>query len=265
MSGEPTKKNFYVIGAGLGRTGTSSFQKALEILGLGPAYHMKEVFKNKHYQQWITLGEDPEDKETLNAVLLGAGHHSSCDFPSAVFWEQQLSIYPDAKVVLTARDPEKWYKSCTDTIFQMMPNHPLTPFGIVLGNWLGLSPSIMNRMFTKIVFENTFNGDWSKDNVIKCYNKHNRNVLVNCPPEKLLVFDVTQGWAPLCEFLEVPIPSVPFPHVNDTKQFQSFVWLRSMTGYVALSGALLSLPALMALASKFIYGTFIPPQLLIKE
>lgn len=264
MSTEQSKKKFYVIGAGLGRTGTSSFQKALEILGCGPAYHMREVFKHKHYQQWITLAENANDKETLNSVLAGSGHVSSCDFPSALFWKEQLEIYPEAKVVLTARDAEKWYKSCSDTIFQMMPNHPLTPFGIILGNWLGLSPAAMNVMFNKIILDKTFHGDWSKENVIACYNKHNKNVVDTCPPEKLLVFDVSQGWAPLCEFLDLPIPDVPFPHVNDTKQFQGFVMMRSMMGYLALGGVLVGIPALMALGSKYVTGSFIPPQLTAK-
>ncbi|HFE46446.1 MAG TPA: hypothetical protein ENJ18_13290 [Nannocystis exedens] len=35
------------------------------------------------------------------------------------------------------------------------------------------------------------------------------------PPSRLLVFEVAQGWAPLCEFLDVPVPTGAFPHLND--------------------------------------------------
>ena len=221
-----------VIGAGFGRTGTLSFKKALEILGFGPTYHMLEVGKNANL--WTTFANNTDDLDLLHEILGGAGYQSTCDFPSSPYWKEQCKLYPEGKVVLTARDPEKWYKSCCDTIFKMMPGHPASPFGITLGYWIGLAPMAFRAMHRKVILHDSFNDDLSKENIIACYNRHNDNVIKTCPPEKLLVFDVSQGWAPLCAFLDVPIPDVPFPHVNDTAQFQSVVKRRCCSAYTYL-------------------------------
>ncbi len=78
----------------------------------------------------------------------------------------------------------------------------------------------MREMTQKVITRDTMNNDWSKENVISSFKRHNQHVIDTCPKDKLLVFEVSQGWAPLCEFLDVPIPDVPFPHVNDTAEFQ---------------------------------------------
>jgi hypothetical protein len=66
-----------------------------------------------------------------------------------------------------------------------------------------------------------FNNDFSRENAIKVFDQHNDRVRQTVPPERLLIFDVKQGWEPLCNFLEVPIPDLPFPHKNTRKEFGS--------------------------------------------
>ncbi len=110
-----------VIGAGWGRTGTSSMKKALEILGYDPCYHMSEVVANQHVNFWWRVA----NKKTydFDEVFASKGKvfTAGVDVPSALFWKEQLVRYPNAKVILNIRDPEKWYKSFHDTILQTIP------------------------------------------------------------------------------------------------------------------------------------------------
>lgn len=257
MSEHCAEHNLRVIGAGLGRTGTLSFKKALEILGFGPCYHAVEVSKHKHNALWTQFANNTSDLALLRRILADGEFSSSCDFPSSPYWQEQLTLYPNAKVILTARDAEKWYKSCSDTIFKMSPGHPEAPFGVTLAQWLGIVPSSVVGMLNRIIFEKTFKQNWDKHHVIACYNEHNSNVLKTCPADKLLVFEVSEGWKPLCAFLDVPVPNVPFPHVNDTKHFQGRVKMLSFLGYVGMGAALLGTTVVLVVGIEMARGAFL--------
>lgn len=225
-----------VIGAGWGRTGTSSFKKALEILGYNPTYHMVEVIENNHVRFWQRMfdGEKCDFEEIFNGEK--RKYSATCDFPSAYFWKEQLEQYPNAVVILTARDPEKWFKSCSQTIFRVNFNSPFVSIWTKISLWLGLPQPGFGRMVSKI-FDVSFGGSWEKDKIIAAYNAHNDRVKKECPSEKLLIFDVAEGWETLCKFLNKPIPNVPFPHVNDTKEFQRIITSMEIVGYVATAAA----------------------------
>jgi hypothetical protein len=195
-----------VIGAGLGRTGTLSLKIALEQLGLGPCYHMKEVFEHlDHVPMW----QRAADGEAVDWDALFAGYRSAVDFPAAAFYEALAAHYPAAKVILTVRDPDRWFQSVDATIF-----HPLRrPLPAPLADW--------GRMVRKAILERVFEGDVDdRDHVIACYERHNAAVQRTNPAERLLSYEVSQGWEPLCAFLGVPIPDGPFPKVNTTSEFQ---------------------------------------------
>lgn len=194
------RNSVQVIGAGWGRTGTSSLKKALEILGFGPCYHMTEVIKNGDTTSWTEYIDNTTSKAQLHALLGGNGYVSSCDYPSSAFWKEQLELYPDAKVVFTTRDPKKWYKSCCETVFRVQSNHPETGMAIKAALAAGIPCKGLNTMLGKLIGERFLNGDWSEENVLAAYNAHCEDVLNNCPADKLLVFEVKDGWAPLCEF-----------------------------------------------------------------
>lgn len=104
-----------VIGAGFGRTGTLSLKTALEELGFGRCYHMREVLKNpSHWKRWAEIiGGGKADWETLLQ-----GYQSSTDWPVAAYYRELMAVYPDAKIILTVRDPESWYKSIMGTVYQ---------------------------------------------------------------------------------------------------------------------------------------------------
>ncbi len=234
-----------VIGAGNGRTGTKTLKTALEILGYDPCYHMVEVMQNNHAKFWIKVADGEE--YSFEEVFGPKKYKASCDFPSAIYWREQLERYPNAKVILTARDPESWYKSCSDTIFRVMPNGPHSSFGVRMAMWV---MGAHHEMLSKVIVRDYFHNDMSKENVLKCYNDHNAKVIAECPKDKLLVFEVAQGWEPLCKFLDKPIPSVPFPRVNDTAEFQRIVFMLEAVGYAITVALFLPLVGLVWFATK---------------
>jgi len=231
MSIGQEKVSFEVIGGGFGRTGTSSLKKALEILGL-PCYHMDEVFANRDRgdpEFWIraTNGMRVDFNEIYGRK--DKPYKASCDCPSSLFWKEQLKQYPNAKVILTLRDPERWYQSCCETIFNRLPSGPFSGLG---ANLLLIQMGVRD-MLAQVQVRDFFHNDLSKENAINCYNEHNQRVINECPKEKLFIFEIKEGWEPLCKFLNLPVPNVPFPNVNDSKEFQKHVRHAHFVGYVS--------------------------------
>ncbi len=200
-----------VVGAGFGRTGTLSLKNALEKLGFGPCYHMFEVIERPdHIQMWHRLAFGG----SIDWDLLFKDFNSVVDWPAARYWRELAEHFPDARVILSLRDPEAWYRSVTETIYQGL-RMPVTD---------RLPPSRRRQMemARKIVLEDTFDGRFEdKAHAIEVYNRHNQQVQRAIPSPRLLVFDAKQGWEPLCRFLGVAVPDEPFPHLNDTASIQA--------------------------------------------
>ncbi|MEM8768266.1 MAG: sulfotransferase family protein [Pseudomonadota bacterium] len=201
-----------VIGAGYGRNGTLSLKHALEQLGFSKCYHMMEVNQDREEDvAWLKLAQGGE----VDFDKLFEGYQASVDWPSCNFWREQLAWSPEAKVILSERDPEKWYASIMNTIY---------PMSVAAKK---IEDPLMQRrseMVFEVIWDGLFDGRLDdKDHVIDVYLKHNQAVKDELPPEKLLVFEASQGWAPLCEFLEVPIPDEPYPRVNTTEDFNTMM------------------------------------------
>jgi hypothetical protein len=194
-----------VIGAGFGRTGTKSLKLALEIIGFGPCHHMVEVLRNEGKpEQWAAAANG--EKMDWDAVF--AGYQSTVDWPSTDYWRELAAYAPDAKIILTLRDPEAWFRSTQQTIFGEI-NSPMataeTPDGTIL----------------RAIFSKNFNNQpYDRDTCLAAYAAHNAGVIRDVPPARLLVFNVAEGWGPLCKFLGVPVPDLPFPQVNSTDEFR---------------------------------------------
>ena len=195
-----------LIGAGFGRTGTLSMRAALGILGLGPVHHMFEVVKSPEQSaRWLDALED----STILRELL-ADYNSAVDWPSCYFWKELMALYPEAKVILTHREPKGWYKSIRGTIYRLLTSTTAD------------MPSEQMAMARRLVMENTFNGRLGEeDYAIEIFEKHNAEVKASIPPDRLLVFDVREGWQPLCDFLELPIPDQPFPKTNSSEELMA--------------------------------------------
>lgn len=223
-----------VIGAGFGRTGTTSIKAALEQLGFTQCYHMQEVIKHPaHVQRWT----DALDGKPVDWEALFAGYQATVDWPACNFYEQLMTYYPDAKVLLTVRDPDKWYDSCLHTIYAMY-HKPVMRFVRRL-----LPP--MQRfmaMNDRLIWQGDFEGRFlDRRHALAVFNQHNAAVKAYVPPARLLVYDVKEGWEPLCRFLEVPIPpNTPFPHLNDTGAFRRMFQLAyGLVGLLVIIGVTL--------------------------
>ena len=192
-----------VIGAGLGRTGTLSLKLALEMLGPGPCYHMVEVFPNPASPSlWAravdgSLGDWDE--------IFGA-YGSTSDWPACAFYRELADRYPEAKVVLTVRDADRWFDSTQATI-------------LAESTTAGIAQSPFGPLMADIVFK-TFDGRvHDRAHCIAAYERHNAEVVASIPAERLLVYDPADGWEPLCDFLGVPVPDAPFPRANTKEEF----------------------------------------------
>jgi Sulfotransferase domain len=208
-----------VIGAGFGRTGTLSIKTALEELGFAPCYHMREVFDHpKHVPLWDAAARG----ETVNWQELFKGYQATVDWPSCTFYKELMKIYPDAKVLLNVRDPEKWYESAQSTIYPIVSSKSSPFSGLLFRLLFPHMPQTVEMMKT-LIWEGTFNGNFEdKDYAIEIFNQHIEEVKKYVPPEQLLVYNVKEGWEPLCTFLGVEVPrNKPFPHLNDRISFKT--------------------------------------------
>jgi Sulfotransferase domain len=210
-----------IIGAGFGRTGTLSLKGVLEELGFGPCYHMVEVF---HHPEDTAQWEAAARGEPIDWHQLLAGYQATVDWPGCAFYEELLHTYPDARVLLSVRDPASWYESVDSTIYQMrrMTTH-FSP-AAVLFRVMGLfAPDRrrVGRMINALVWQGIFNGHFEdKDDAIAIFHQHIENVKKRVPPDTLLVYNVNQGWEPLCTFLGIQVPpDKPFPHLNERTSF----------------------------------------------
>ena len=234
-----------MIGAGFGRTGTMSLKVALEDLGFGPCYHMTEVFAHpEHVEVWRAASQG----EPIDWELIFGGYRATVDWPACTFYAELMEKYPDAKVILTVRDPQRWYESAYNTIYTMTraASSPILFLaGLVLPRAKGVKRT--RPMIEEIVWEMDFDGRFEdRDSAIATFERHNEQVKERVPPEKLLVYDVKEGWGPLCEFLGVEAPDKPFPHLNDGEIFRGRI-KRIRTVSVAVLASGLSLAGLVLL------------------
>lgn len=189
-----------VVGAGLGRTATTSLKCALERLLGAPCYHMMELGKHpEHIAIWhaATRGEMPNWSDFLR------DYAAAVDWPVASFWPEISNAFPEALVLLSVRDSESWWRSAHATIFPGTPEAG--------GEWGDMIRDLFRTRFTLSLK--------SKRACIRAYEKHAERVRDSVAPDRLLEWRASDGWAPLCAALGLAIPTVPFPHVNTTEEF----------------------------------------------
>lgn len=219
-----------VIGAGFGRTGTRSLQLALENIGFGKCYHMVSLFQNPHD---VKYWQDAYDGKKVDWDTLFKGYESAVDFPPSLYYKELAEYYPDSKVILTIRDPEKWYKSALSTIFSFDPG---VPFKMKLLLKIPFSSKARNmvkiiKLNDKSIWQRHFEGKFEDgDYAIKRFNTHIEEVKQTIPKERLLIFKPQDGYKPLCDFLNVDVPAEPFPNTNKGQDFHS--WVKSILNEV---------------------------------
>lgn len=213
-----------IIGAGFPRTGTNTLRESLELLGLSKTYHMKHLLvhpENLHY--WTTL----RTTGTTNWEELYDGYEATVDFPCYPWYKEHMKQYPDAKVILSLRPFEKWYISFYSTIWQAQ--NPPEAEREAMGVKVAADPRLQSVMKVMGFAKQTMNEDHfqgkflDKEFMEEVFNKHNEEVKAYVPAEKLLVFDVSEGWEPLCKFLGVEVPAEPLPHTNKKEDFKQMI------------------------------------------
>ncbi|MCK5748153.1 MAG: sulfotransferase family protein [Oricola sp.] len=209
-----------VIGAGFGRTGTASLKLALEQLGFGPCYHMSEVLANAgHMDLWNAAAAGEPDWDAIFK-----DYASTTDFPASIYWRELANYYPDAKIILSLRDAERWWESTQETILsrEMMRRLEGTPWRVMLENTI-------DALFDGNIHDH--------DTLIRVFNEHTQKVKAAFGPDRLLVFEAKDGWAPLCAFLGVAVPEGDYPRVNSKEELQGMIaMLESDMGRAMMQG-----------------------------
>ena len=207
-----------LIGAGFGRSGTMSLKAALDELGYGPCYHMKTALPRFHHLHFFIKAWKGE---TVNWKRFFRRYNSVVDWPTCSFYKELMQEYPDAKILLNVRDPEKWYDSMYETIWAIQPAFPF---------WF---PGIVRRIHDEIIWNGNLQGAFNDRRMtVKIYREWIDEVRKTVPAERLLVFDVKEGWKPLCDFLGVPVPEKPFPHINERRSFRRLIRLLKVLNWL---------------------------------
>jgi len=199
-----------IIGAGFGRSGTMSIKAALDQLGAGPCYHMKITLKRYHHLHFFLQAWRGKK---VNWKRFFKRYQSVVDWPSCSFYKELMTEFPDAKILLNVRDPGEWYNSMAETIWAIQPAFPW---------WF---PRIYRRIHDEIIWNGNLKGVFEdREKTIAVYREWIEEVKRTVPAERLLVYHVREGWKPLCDFLEMPVPEgKPFPHINERKSFKRVI------------------------------------------
>jgi Sulfotransferase domain len=217
-----------LIGAGMPRTGTLTQKMALEMLGLGPCYHMVDVLADlSQAPLWAkALDGDPDWPQIFD------NFNSTVDWPGGYFYRELAEFYPEAKVLLSVREPQAWEASMRQTVWSVRHGESLIRLlssaqAHVNPAWAGFLEMIDHLLWEG---KGTFaDANAEPHMMVEAMRGHEQAVRDAIPAERLLVWNVAEGWEPLCEFLELPIPDVPLPHINDRKEFLNRIIDSSLT------------------------------------
>lgn len=202
-----------VIVAGMSRTGTESIKRALEILyGNGArAYHMTEALNRpKHLEIWSDLAFGRRQVDQLVWKQLLHGYIATTDLPCAFYFQELAEAFPDAKVVLTVREESEWFESYCRLLMAIHRFRSLR-FLPPLNRFFPYGAKLSQFIFGDHAFDES---GPVREVIINGYRRHNERVRTSIAPDRLLEFNVQQGWEPLCEFLEFDVPQSDFPHSN---------------------------------------------------
>jgi hypothetical protein len=210
-----------LIGAGLPRTATTTQMVALEQLGFGPCYHMRDLLADLEtgLPFWESVADGDPDWDTIFGDA-----RSTVDWPSARYYRELMDHYPDAKVLLSVRDGASWVRSMRQTVWGIFHGdsvlHHVSAARAVLDPLWCRYTTLMNRM-TWDEPAGALAGNTSTDEgLIAVMDRWNETVKRTVPADRLLVWFPTDGWEPLCSFLEVDVPGEPVPSLNDTASFR---------------------------------------------
>ncbi len=204
-----------LIGAGYGRTGTLSLKSALETLGYNKCHHMIEVIRNPgESEKWLQA----IDAKTVNWASLLKGYEATVDWPACHFYQELADYYPKAKVLLSIRDPLDWFESMS-----------ATTLGVIRKRMQASNAGQPKNLGTELVVNAAFGGEIDDaEHAIRMFNQHTKEVVDTIDSDRLLIYNVREGWEPLCQFLDKPVPDAPFPRVNSRDEFEEIFFGSSL-------------------------------------
>ena len=213
-----------VIGAGPGRTGTMSLKHALEHLGYGPCHHMSACFGSRQQTRWFL--EAAEGKAVdWNSVF--NDFQAAVDWPAAAYYSELLKTFPDARVVFSYRHPEEWYRSVSETIFNVASSIPAWV------RFLFPHAERLALMIEKTIWQNELGGKFQdRGHALNFFEERLKQVKAAVPQEKLLVHAAADGWEPLCVFLEVDVPNIPYPRLNESAKIKRVIRILKVLNYL---------------------------------
>ncbi|KAJ6131843.1 hypothetical protein N7471_007058 [Penicillium samsonianum] len=208
---------------GMPRTGSTSLKSALEMLGYFNVYHGEDAFflNPRDCDMWMEALHAKYDGRGTNFTrkefdqLLGHCQVVS-DMPAICFGPELVEAYPEAKIILPVRDFAGWEKSARRFNDYFSSTSPI--FFEVLNKALFMEDRLSLPTFRK-AWQVLFKGDFSH-NSRQCYEEHYSAISSSTPKDRLMYWNVKDGWGPLCEFLDQPIPDTPFPHLNDARALE---------------------------------------------
>jgi hypothetical protein len=226
-----------VIVSGLSRTGTQTLKYALNSLGY-KCYHSEELVQLGHNDLWLkAVASDATGEQALRVVsarILDLGYDCVLDLTWP--WSARLlTLFPQAKVVHSVRDsPEKWFSSYDQISRSMLPLTGSRPFSFLVDfefmktsmREMALVPGYgLDNVEMAHPLPWVDHPSYVKDNrepLIAAYKRQQEVMEAVTPADQLLIYNVKQGWAPLCSFLEVgsACPEGHFPHLNGGQSFQ---------------------------------------------
>ena len=213
-----------VIGAGPGRTGTMSLKHALEHLGYGPCHHMRACFSSRQQTRWFL---EAAERKAVDWNSVFNDFQAAVDWPAAAYYSELLQTFPDAKVVFSYRHPEDWYRSVSETIFNVASSIPA---------WVRfLFPHVerLALMIEKTVWQNELGGKFQdREHALNFFEQRLMQVKAAVPGEKLLVHAASDGWEPLCAFLEVGVPNIPYPRLNESAKIKRLIRVLKVISYL---------------------------------
>jgi len=199
-----------VVGAGLGRTGTTSLKSALELLLDGRCYHMLDVFQR---EDDIAVWQAAVRGEPVDWDVLLRDYAATMDWPACTFWRELSAANPDAFVLLSTREsPEKWWASMEKTIVPVS-KRPIPTDGSVMARQLAMMHELIRGRFTP-EFDNPAAA-------MAAYARHNEDVRSSTPAGRLIEWAPGDGWSPICAALGLPEPDQPFPHENRSADYRA--------------------------------------------
>ncbi|MCJ1385417.1 hypothetical protein MMC17_008540 [Xylographa soralifera] len=250
------KVEMQVMVIGMMRTGTKSMKTALEQVGYNNVYHMTTAMKNpKDCEMWT---------EAFNAKFHGKGQmlgrkewdqllgdcDACIDVPTAAFMPELIAAYPDAKVIVSMRDPDKWYTSMMATVGQRSANLKILFLGFCDHFFLRRFNPMAYAMMTGMYGTDLKDAESVKTRYLEFHEEVRRLV----PEHRRLEYHLGDGWEPLCKFLGKDVPKNEFPFINESKEYGERVKLIEKRAIGRVMRDVIPIAGVLALVSTFYFG-----------